>query len=59
LKQRLEQLLEQGERRGLTEAILVYLGSKFRPGAVRAIKPFLEAIEDTDHLPSCCKDGDA
>ena len=48
--QGLEQGLEQGIKKGAIEVILAFLAARFQPGAVSALKPLLETIDDLDHL---------
>ena len=45
-----EQGLEQGIKKGAIEVILAFLAARFQPGAVSALKPLLETIDDLDHL---------
>ena len=45
-----QEALEQGIKKGAIEVILAFLAARFQPGAVSALKPLLETIDDLDHL---------
>ena len=47
-EQGLEQGLEQGVKKGAVEVILALLAARFQPGAVYALKPLLETIDNLD-----------
>jgi hypothetical protein len=46
----LEEGREEGERKGIIESILTYLGARFDPDAVQPLKPTLETIDDLQRL---------
>jgi hypothetical protein len=46
----LEEGREEGERKGIIESILTFLGARFDPDAVQPLKPTLETIDDLQRL---------
>ena len=41
---------EEGEMRGIIESLLAFLGARYHPNVVQALKPTLENIEDLQRL---------